>query len=337
MLKVCYQENSMLIARFAVSMFSIGVVALFAGEVAAQTTSTGSGQAYPNKPVRIVTSEPGGNGDFHARLLAQGLTSAWGVSFIVENRAGIIAPETVAHANPDGYTLLAFGSSLWIGPLMQKMPYDPVRDLAPISATSRSPTVLVVHPSVPVRSVKELIALAKAKPGTLNFAAAAVGSPPHLAGELFKAMAQIDMVGIQYKAAGPALNDVIGGQVQLMFASAASVAPHIKSGRLNALAVTSAQPSVLFPGLPTVADSGLPGYESASAQGIWGPAKTPAALIKRLNQEVVQVLNKADVKERFLNIGAEAAPSSPEQLAAAIKSEMTRVGKVIKDAHIKVD
>jgi tripartite-type tricarboxylate transporter receptor subunit TctC len=193
-----------------------------------------------------------------------------------------------------------------------------------------------VHPLVPAKSVKELIALAKARPGELNYATGTSGSANHLAAELFKSMAGINVVGVPYKGTVFAIPDLISGQVQLMFSSA-SVAPHLKSGRLIALAVTSAKPSMLFPALPTVAASGLPGYESASRQGIWAPAKTPATIIHRLNQEIVRVLGQVDVKERYLAIGAEAAPSSPEQFAALIQSEIIRIGKLIKDLNIHAD
>jgi tripartite-type tricarboxylate transporter receptor subunit TctC len=296
------------------------------------------GQSYPNRPIRVVTSEPGGNGDFNARLIAQGLTGALGQPAVVDNRGGAaISGETVARANPDGYTLLAYGSSLWIGALLQDMPYDPIKDFAPITLTTSSPSVLVVHPSVQARSVKELIALAKAKPGALNYAANQAGSATQLAGDLFNTLAGVNIVAIPYKAAGPALNDLIGGQVQLMFGSAASVAPHIKSGKLIALAVTSAQPSALFPGLPTVASAGLNGYEFGSTQGLFAPAKTPTAIIKQLNEEVGRILNRSDVKERLLSIGLEAIPSTPEQFANTLKSDMVKFGKLIKDANIHAE
>ena len=312
----------------AAAMICIGLTVVGAGSAC--------GQDYPNKPIRIVTSSAGGNGDFNARLIALGLTRALDQPVIVENRGGSTVPgEIVSKATPDGYTLLAYGSTLWTQALLDKTPFDPIKDFSPITLTSMSPSVLVVHPSLGVKSVKELIALAKSKPGAFNYAMAQSGSPAHLGGELLKSMAGIDMVGIPYKGAGPALNELIGGQVQFMFASAASVAPHVKSGKLIALAVASAQPSALFPGLPTVATT-VPGFESGSTQGIWAPAKTPAALIKRLNQEIVRYLNGADVKEKYMSIGAEAVGNSPEQFAAVIKSDMARLGKLIKDAGIKM-
>lgn len=226
-----------------------------------------AGQSYPNKPLRLVTAAPGGGSDFASRLIAQGLTPSLGQQVIVDNRGGAngaIAAQTVADALPDGYTLLLYASTVWIVPFLQRVSYDPVRDFAPITLALSSPIILVVHPSVAAHSVKELIDLAKAKPGALNYASSSSGSPNHLAAELFKAMANINIAHIPYKGGGPALRALIGGEVQLMFATAGGAVPHISSGRLRALAVTSAQPSVLFPALPTVAASGLPDYEAAT-------------------------------------------------------------------------
>ena len=220
---------------------------------------------------------------------------------------------------------------------MSKTPYDPVRDFSPVSILGRYPNVLVVHPSVAASSVKELIALAKAKPGALNYASGPVGASNHLAAELFKSMAGVNIVRVVYKGGGPALNDVIAGQVQLLFASTGSVVSLLKSGRLRALAVTSAQPSELVPGLPTVAASGLPGYESVSIGLLLAPPKTPAAIIRRINQALVYALNSADIKDRFSSIGVETISSSPQELAVAMKADIARVGKLIKDAGIKDD
>lgn len=300
--------------------------------------SPASGQEYPAKPMRIVTPGIGGSSDFSARLIAQGLTVNLGQQVIVDNRpTGVIPGEIVSKAPPDGYTLLLAGGSFFIGPLMQKTPYDPVKDFSPISLTTTQPNVLVVHPSLPVKSAKDLIVLARARPGALNYSMAGAGSSGHLAAELFKAMAGIDVVRINYKGAGAALSDLVAGQVHLTFATAGSVAPLIKSARLKALAVTSGQPSVLFPGLPTVAAAGLPGYETVSNLGIFAPAKTPDSIINRLHREIVRVLSRGDIKEKLLNAGTEAVGSSPEQFAATIKSEITRLGKVIRDAGIGVD
>ena len=321
----------MLPRRFFARTFLVGMMIFGAG--------VASGQNYPSKPIRMVTAEAGGGNDFVARLIAPGLADSLGQQAIVDNRGGaggIIAAEIVAKAAPDGYTLLVYASNIWIIPLLRThVPYDPVRDFSPITWAARSPNTVVVHPSLPVKSVKELIAFAKARPGALNYGSGGTGATTHLAVELFKAMAKVNIVRINYKGNAPAIHDLLAGQVQLMFATASLAAPHIRSGRLRALAVTSAQPSALAPGLPTVAASGLPGYESISIYGIFAPAKTPATIITRLNQEMVRILNKADVKEKFLNSGVEPVGSSPEEFAATIKSDMVRMGKVIKDAGIR--
>ena len=243
--------------------------------------------------------------------------------------------EIVAKAAPDGYTLIVDGSALFLGPLVQTLPYE-VKDFAPISMISRVPNVLVVHPSVPAKSVKELIALAKARPGDLNYAAGNPGSSAQLSGELFKSMAGVNIVMVPYKGTGPALTALIGGEVQLMFTTSVSIASHVTSGRLRALAVTSAQPSALVPGLPTVSASGLPGYISGSSTGIFAPAKTPTTIINRLNQEIVRVLTRPEIKERFFKNASEIVASSPEEFAEAIRTEIARMDKVIKDAGIRI-
>ncbi len=320
-----------------ISCMLSGIMVLGAGVVSGQTTSTGSGQAYPTKVIRIVTSAPGGGSDVLSRLIAPGLTESLGQQVIVDNR-GSIAPEIVAKTPPDGYTVLVSGSPLWVLPLLRAhTPWDAVKDFAPITLAVSSPSILVVHPSLPVKSVKELIALAKARPGELNYASGTPGATPHLAAELFKVMAGVNIVRVGYKGTGPGILGVMSGQVELMFPNAGSAMPHVKSGRLRALAVCNAQPSALVPGLPTVAAAGLPGYETASPQAVLAPAKTPATLINRLHQEIVRVLNSADVKERLFNSGGEAVGSSPEEFAAKMKSDIARIGKLIKDAGIRVE
>ena len=319
----------MFIPRFAVAIISAGILVLGAGVVA--------GQDYPNKPIRIVTSAAGGGSDFTTRQIAQGITGPLEQPVIVENRAApVIATETVAKAPPDGYTLLVGGGTLWLMPLMQKVNYDPVRDFSPISLVERSPNVLVVHPSLPVKSVKELISLAKARPGELTYSSSGLGGTTWLSGELLKSMAGVNIVSIPYKTGTQANTAVLNGEVQLAFPTAGVVAPFVKSGRLKALAITSAEPSALVPGLPTIAASGLPGYELVGVSGIWAPAKTPGAIINRLNREIVRALNLPDVKERFLNGGSEAVGTSPEQFAAYIKSSTATVDKLVKDAGINV-
>lgn len=294
-------------------------------------------QEYPSKPVRLVTAEVGGGHDLAARLIAQALTANLGQQFIVDNRAGaMIAGQYVAKAPPDGHTLLIFGSSLWLIPFMRSnVPYDMVRDFAPIGLEVNAPVVLVVHPSLPVKSVRELIALAKAKPGALDYATGQTGASTHLASELFKVMAGIDMLRIPYKGNGPAMNALIGGQVQLMFPTAGTVAPHLKSGRVRGLAITSARPSVLLPDLPTVAAAGLPGYECDSMIGAFAPASVAPAIISLLSKEMAIAVNKPEVKQRFAASGVETIGSSPQALAAAVKSEMTRLGKLIKDIGLR--
>jgi tripartite-type tricarboxylate transporter receptor subunit TctC len=296
-------------------------------------------QSYPGKPLHIVTSEPGGGNDFAARMIAQALSVSLGQQVIVDNHggaSGAIAGEMVAKAAPDGYTLLLYGSNIWLLPFLRNsVPYDPLRDLAPITLAIRAPNILVVHPALPVKSVQDLIALARGRPGALNYGTGAIGSSSQIATELFKAMGKLNIVQIPYKGNGIALNALIAGEVQLAFATAGSVAAHIKSGRLRALAVTSPQPSPLLPGLPTVASAGLPGYEATSIVGIFAPAKTPEAVIARLNQETVRVLNSAELKERFLKSGVETVGSTPEEFGAVVRSEMARLGKVIRDANIR--
>jgi tripartite-type tricarboxylate transporter receptor subunit TctC len=301
-------------------------------------TGAAYGQNYPIKPIHIITSDPGGGSDFAARLIAQGLTRNIGQQVIVENReggSGVIAAQTLTKAAPDGYTLLLYSSGIWILPLLQNVPYDPVKDFTPITLAGSSPNIIVVRASSPVNSVKELIALAKATPGQLNYASGGSGGPPHLAAELFKDMAGVNIVRIPYKGTGQALLALMSNQVQVMFASAALAAGQVKAGKLKPLAVCSAQPSALFPELPTVAASGLPGYEAVSPVGIFAPADTPATLVNRLNREIVKVLNMAEVKEQFFNAGVEVVGSSPDQFAAAIKSEITKMSKVIRNAGIR--
>jgi tripartite-type tricarboxylate transporter receptor subunit TctC len=318
----------MLLHQFLVRALPVAVIA--ASAVCAQD--------YPHKPVRIVTTPVGSGNDFLARLMAQGLGGALGQQVTVENRSGGVIPaETVAKAPPDGYTLLVAGDTLWIVPLLQKTAYDPVGDFAPITIIAKAPTLLVVHPSMPVKTVKELIALARARPGVIDYAAGSTGSSNHLAAELFKTMAGVNMVRIPYGGTGPALNALLGGEVQVSFANAAAVMTHVKSGRIRALAVTTAEPSTLFPGLPTVAAAGLTGFESGTKFGIFAPAKTPATVVQRLNQELLRILGRADVKEKLTNFGLEAVGNAPQAFATTLKSEMATWGKVIKNAGIRAD
>ena len=297
------------------------------------------GQSYPERPIRIVTGAPGSSAEFAARMVAQGIAGPLGQSVVVDPRStggATVFGEVVARAQPDGHTLLVIGSTLWLGPLFRKTPYDPLRDFSPISVLADSPNILVVHPSLPVNSVRDLIDLARARPGALNYSTSGIGASPHLAAELFKAMARVDITHIPFKGAGASVIGLLGGEVQLSFASAASVSAHVHSGRLKAVAVTGTKPFALFPDLPTVAAT-VPGYEAGGATGFFAPAGTSAAIITRLNREAASLLSRPDVKEKFLNIGVEVVASKPEQLAATLRSDTIKWGKVIKDAGIRLE
>ena len=299
-----------------------------------------SAQTYPIKPIRIVTSEVGGGNDFSARLLGLGLSEALGQQTVIENRPGgegLISAMTVATANADGYTLLVQASGLWILPFLKKsLPYDPLRDFAPVTLIQSSPNIVVIPPSLPVSTVPELITHIKSKNGEFNYASCAAGCSPHLAAELFKAMTGVVMSRVPYKGSTTALIDMIGGRIPLMFPAAGSVAPHIKSGKLKAIAVTTAQPSILFPGLPAVAAT-IPGYESASHVALFAPAKTPPAVINRLHQVLAVYLQRPEVKEKFFNGGVESIGNTPTQFGTMVKSEMAKWGKLIKDSGIRED
>jgi tripartite-type tricarboxylate transporter receptor subunit TctC len=295
-------------------------------------------QDFPSKPIRIFTSAAGGGGDFTARQVAQGITGSLGQPVIVENRAtGFIAAEIVAVAPPDGHTLTVQGSTFWILPLLRKMPYDVVRDFAPITMMEQATNGVVVHPSLPVKSIKELIALAKAKPGEINFGASALGSTSHLAGELFKAKAGVNVTMVPYKGAAPAYVGLLSGEIQLYFGDIGYVTPLSKANKVRLLAVTSPQPTSLAPGVPTMIEAGVPGYVALVMSGIWAPAKTPTSIISRLNMEVVRMLNRPEVKERYLAAGYETVGNTPQQFDAAIKADIANMSKVIKDANIKLD
>ena len=311
----------------------VASIALLAG-----STGIASSQSFPYKPIRIVVPGTGGGTDLMARVIAHELAAPLGQQVVIENRpTGVIPAQTVSRAQPDGYTLLMSGSGLWLAPFLQdKVPFDPANDFSPITLAVGQPNVLAVHPSV-ATSVKELIALAKARPGELNYASGSAGAANHVAAELFKAKAGVAIVRVNYKGAAAGLNALMSGEVQVMFVTAAAVVPHIKTGRVRALAVTSANPSALLPDLPTVAASGLPGYESTSIYGIFAPAKTPKPVITRLNKEIIQVLNKPDLKEKLISMGGEAVGSSPDQLAATVKSDMAIIGKLLKKTGIQAD
>ncbi len=295
-------------------------------------------QSFPLKPIRLLSGETGGQGDSVSRLIAQGLVSGGlGQQVIVDNRPSVGMGDLLARAPKDGYTILIMNNILWILPLFQKVAYNPLKDFAAITLLMSSPNIMVVHPSMSVRSVKELIGLAKSRPGELNYGSGGSGSSNHLSSELFNSMAGVNIVRISYKGSGPALNALIANQVHLMFPTAGAAAPHVKSGRINALAVASTTPFELLPELPTVASSGLPGYESVSPFGMFAPAGTPAAVVALLNRETVRVLARPEVRERIINSGTQIVGSSPEQLASTVKSEIIKWGKVIHDAGIRAD
>lgn len=295
-------------------------------------------QTYPTRPVRIVTQVTGGSLDLAARLIAPKLSERLGHQVIVDNRGGVTSMEQVARAPADGYTLLIASGSLWTLQFMRdNVSWDALRDYAPVSLLMTSPNVLVAHPSLPVKSVKALIALARARPGELNYSTGQSGASAHLAGELFQSMAGVKFQRIAYKGQGPAMLSLITGEAQLSFPNAASATPFIKAGRIAGLAVTTLQPSALAPGLPTVAASGLPGYEMKAIVGIFAPAKTPAAIIELLHQEIHRALTAPEVKQRVFDSGSEAIAGSPADLLASMKSEMATTGKLIRDLGIRAE
>jgi tripartite-type tricarboxylate transporter receptor subunit TctC len=303
----------------------------------------GMAQEYPAKPVRLILPyAAGGPTDIVSRLFAQKLGEALGQQFVADNRGGaggIIACELAARAIPDGYTLLmgAVGV-LTINPhLRQKLPFDPQRDFQPVSLLSSSPYLLLVNPGVPARSVKELVALAQARPGQLNYASGGVGTGNHLSAELLKLTAGVDLTHIPYKGASLAVGDLISGQVQALFVNVLPALPHVRSGKARALAVTSARRSTAAPDIPTFAESGYPGIVTSSSFGLLAPARTPSAIVKRLHGELAQIARQPAVRERLEAQGAEVIGSTPEEFAAFIRSETERWGKVIKTAGIKAD
>lgn len=321
----------LLLSRIVVSNFLVGIIVFGVADGLCSET-------YPSKPIRIITMTPGGTPDLLSRLIAPGLGASLGQQVIVDNRTTIIAIETAVKARPDGHTIFLSGAAAWLQPFMRSTAsWDPLTDFLPITLASMAPNILVVHPSLPVTSVKELIALAKARPGELLDANAGPGTSSHLSGALFKAMTGVNVIAVPYKGTGQALTGLMGGEIQLAFALLASSTPHVKSGKLRALAITSAQPSTLAPDLPTVAASGVPGYEAVSILGIFAPAKTSAAIMNRLTQDIVRTLKSTEIRERLFATGAEVVASSPEQLTATMKSEMARMGKVIKDAGIRAE
>ena len=300
---------------------------------------TASAQSYPVKTVRIVVPyAAGGNTDFTARAIAERLTPVFKQQVIVENRPGgatNIGTEIVAKAPPDGHTLLMAGASNAINmSLFRKLPYDTVRDFEPVTLCVQGANVLSIHPSLPAKTLRELIALAKAQPGKLNFASSGLGSSNHMAGELLKVMAGINIVHVPYKGNAPALTDTVGGHVEMIFSGVPALVPHIESGRLRAIAIGSLKRFAAIPKVPTFDESGLKGYEATTWFGLMAPARTPKDIITRLNVEVDRILSSADLKERFLNEGIDPIGGPPEAFARFIRAEIDKYAKVIKAANV---
>ncbi len=318
-------------------------VAQWCFAVAACVASLACAQNYPAKPVRLIVPQPpGGGNDTIARMISQKLTVALKQQVAVDNRSGaggLIGADLAAHSPPDGYTLLLGNvATMAIIPNVQKkLPYDALKDFAPISLIATAPLLVVVHPSLPVKSVRDLIALDRAKPGQLNYASNGVGSSTHLATEMFKMMTKTHFVHVPYKGLGPATTDLLAGQMQLMFSSAVAMMPHVAAGRLRAIAMTGTKRSPSAPNIPTVAESGVPDYESGSWYGILAPAGTPREVIDVLNREIVVAVRSADITERLNQEAVMAIGSTPAEFAAHIQKEYTRIGNVIRSSGAKFD
>jgi tripartite-type tricarboxylate transporter receptor subunit TctC len=300
-------------------------------------------QNFPTRPIRMICPfPPGGTTDLVARLVAQKFTEAWGQQVVVDNRpgaGGVIGTEMEAQAAPDGYTILLGSITTHaVNPALYKnLKFDPIKDFAPVSLVVSSPQLLAVHPSVPAKSVKELIALAKAKPGQFNYASAGTGTSPHLTFELFRSMAGIDVVHVPYKGTGPAITDLVGGQVQMMITGVVALMPHVKSNRLRALGVTSAKRVAALPDVATIAESGVPGFDVSSWFGVFLPAGTPRPIVMKMNGEIQRILANPEVRQRLIDQGADPASNTPEEFAAYVKSEMARWGQVVRSTGAKAD
>ena len=318
--------------------------ALAAGGAMAQTRAAPADAAkYPSRLVRLLVGyTAGGAVDVSARLMAQRLTEALGQSVIVENRPGAdgnVASDFVAKSPPDGHTLAYVSAGHTMNPALhpKTLPYHPLKDFAPVSMVATGPQTLVVNPSLPVRNVKELVALARAKPGQINFASSGAGGPMHLSSELLKSMAGIDIVHVPYKGGGPALNDVIGGQIEMTFIGAPASMPHIRSGRLRILAVSTARRAAALPEVPTVAESGYPGFEVAGVYAVLAPAGTPPAIVARLSSEIARIVGVREVRERLASFGLETVGSTPEQLTEFMKADLDKWSKLVQRIGLKTD
>lgn len=322
----------------------VGLSLAMIGTAHAQQPQTGSGaQTYPSRPVRLLMPFPaGGPTDILGRLIAQKLTEVWGQNVLVDNRAGgggMIAGVLAAKSPPDGYTLFLGGiTTLAIAPFVQKdMQYDPIRDFQPVTQTTISPLLLMTHPSLPVKTVKEFVALAKARPGQINYASSGPGGSGHLAGELFKSVTKTDLVHVPYRGAPPALNDLISGQVQVMFGTMLAAVPHVRAGKVRAVAVTGPKRSAAVPDVPTFAEAGLASFDASSWNGILVPAGTPRAIINKLNSELVKILHAPNVLDRLESDGPIPVGNSPQEFAAHIKAEQAKWSKVIREAHVRIE
>ena len=309
------------------------IVTVMAGGV----SSSIAADLQQGRPIRILTSAAGGGADFLSRIVSQRASGPLGMSVVVDNRPGVVSAEVASKAAADGHTLLFQSNVLWLSPFLQKVSYDPVRDFAPITLAAVGPNVLVVHPSLPVGSLRELTALAKAKPGQLNYSSAGSGAPPHLGMEMYKAMAGVSITRVAYKGTAPALSAVLSGEVHMMLANTAQVAPQVKAGRLKALAISSAEPTALFPGLPTMAASGLDGYEAVTSYGVFAPARIPVEILRRLHVEIVRSLQAQPAREQLANAGLDLVAGTPEKLTATVAMEMATAGRFIREAGIRAE
>lgn len=312
------------------------------GAAWAQTASTSSGQAYPTRPIRFVVGfPPGGATDVVARLISQKLSDALGQPVVVDNRAGAasnIGAEFVATSPKDGHTIFMGTVSLSINPsLYSKLAYDALRDFAPVTQVTSTPFMLVVHPSLPVTSVKQFITLAKSRPGELNYASAGSGSGAHLFTEMFRSMAGVKVVHVPYKGAAPATTATLSGETIFMFDNIVTTLPLARAGRLRALAVTTSARSSAAPDIPTVAESGVPGYDANAWFGVFAPSGTPPAVINRLHSEIVKVVKLPDIRDRFLSLGGEPVGSTPEQFGAFFRNEVAKWGKVVRESGARAD
>ncbi len=300
-------------------------------------TTASFAQPYPNKVVHVQVSDAGSNVDLVARVVAQGLSTNLGRQFVVDNRPGVVAIENVIKAPPDGYNILFYTTAVWTMPLMQDVSFDTMRDLAPVTLATNAPLFLFIHPSVPAKNMRELIALAKASPGTLNYGMAGTGTSGHLATELLRLMTGIDIVKVPYKGSSAATIALLANQVQMQFTSVTTGMAHVATGKLRLIAVASGQRSTLAPDVPTIAESGVPGYEVTSITAMWVPVATPKNLITKLNQETVKILKQPDVQEKFVSYATESIGSTPEQAATYVTADIIKWRKVVKDAHIRVE